>query len=227
MSGIPTKRLLVYVFAGLIVLVVGAVGLACMRAGSASGEEEVIVKAAGADAGVADGMPGSVEAAGVATEPSATTTTEVPLIYVQVAGAVHHPGVYQVTRGARVFQAVVEAGGFTDEADQEGIALAAELTDGCRVYVPCVGEEAPQPALSPQAAPADAAGTGTSATATVSLNSATSEQLDSLPGVGPATARQIIAYREAHGSFTSVDQLTDVPGIGPAKLEQLRPLVGL
>ena len=61
----------------------------------------------------------------------------------------------------------------------------------------------------------------------VSLNSATSEDLDALPGIGPALAQQIITYRETNGPFTSVDQLTDVPGIGPAKLEQLRPLVGL
>ena len=61
----------------------------------------------------------------------------------------------------------------------------------------------------------------------MSLNTATAEQLDSLPGIGPAIAQQIIAYRETQGPFTSVDQLTEVPGIGPAKLEQLRPLVGL
>ncbi len=134
-----------------------------------------------------------------------------------------------------MFQAVLEAGGFSDEADQEGVALAASLTDGCRVYVPRVGEPAGETVQTPTQSSAGITGgssTGGSAaggtsTGPVSLNSATLEQLDALPGVGPALAQQIVTYRETLGPFTSVDQLDDVSGIGPAKLEQLRPLVGL
>jgi len=90
------------------------------------------------------------------------------------------------------------------------------------------GKWAGEPAADVAAPPGQPGGGTTGAAAgTISLNSATLEQLDSLPGVGPATAQEIIAYREAQGPFTSVDQLTEVPGIGPAKLEKLRPLVGL
>ena len=133
-----------------------------------------------------------------------------------------------------MFQVVLEAGGFTDEADQEAVALAAPLSDGCRVYVPRVGESAGETVQTPaQSRRASRAGLPPAARrrrddpGPVSLNSATLEQLDTLPGIGPALAQQIVTYRETQGPFTSVDQLTEVPGIGPAKLEQLRPLVGL
>lgn len=142
----------------------------------------------------------------------------------QVAGAVRGPGVYEMTAGSRVYEAVERAGGFSEDADREVLTLAARLTDGCRVYVPRVGEVAtggvvPLEEQTASATMADGA--------VVSINSATVDELDSLPGVGPAIANDIVNYRETNGPFTSVDQLTDVPGIGPAKLEQLRPLVGL
>jgi competence protein ComEA len=161
---------------------------------------------------------------------SSTTTTAMPLIYVQVAGAVRRPGVYRVPADARVFQAVTEAGGFTDEADQQALTLAARLTDGCRVYVPRVGERVVEPLvpLVQEVGGGNGGNNGNGGDAgVVSLNSATVEQLDSLPGIGPAIAQDIITYREANGPFTSIDQLSEVPGIGSARLERLRPLVGL
>jgi competence protein ComEA len=135
----------------------------------------------------------------------------------------------------RVFEAVLEAGGFTEEADQDAIALAAPLGDGCRVYVPTIGELPPGTVQTPVMSTAGVtAGPGAGDTSgaglpsgPVLLNSATLEQLDTLPGIGPALAQQIITYRETAGPFTTVEQLADVPGIGPSKLEQLRPLVGL
>jgi len=142
---------------------------------------------------------------------------------VQVAGEVRRPGVYRVASDARVFEAVLEAGGFTEQADQQAVPLAARVSDGCKVVVPKVGAAA-GPVVSSD--PLGGSATGSTA-GVVSLNSATLQQLDSLPGIGPALAQQIIAYREANGPFTSVDQLTDVPGIGPSKFAQLRPLVGL
>ena len=233
MSALPTKRLLVYVAVGLVVLVVGVVGL--VAAGGGAGAEDAVLIQADQTAGAgalgaagAEGVWGGAESQG--TGVSDPTTTEAPRIWVQVAGAVHVPGVYHLAAGSRAFEAVAAAGGFGDEADQQAVAQAAVLSDGCRVYVPKVGEAAPGLVVEPTGSSAGvsggSAGAGSSS-GPVSLNSATPEQLDALPGIGPSLAQQIIAYREAQGPFTSVDQLTDVPGIGPAKLEQLRPLVAL
>ena len=228
MATIPKKRLLVYAAAGLLVLVVGAVGLLAMRSPGGVQTEGMVLDVSGtqAEAGGSVWPAGSaIPAPAVATTASSTTITEPPLIYVQVAGAVRRPGVYQVSSDARAFQAVLQAGGFSGEADQEAVPLAARLSDGCRLYIPRRGEAMAGPALS--ADPGGSGGGAASESGPVSLNSATLEELDSLPGIGPALAQQIISYREAHGPFTSIDQLSEVPGIGPSKLEQLRPLVGL
>ncbi|MBN1630345.1 MAG: ComEA family DNA-binding protein [Thermoleophilia bacterium] len=227
MHAIPTKRLLVYVVAGLVVLVVGTFGLLSMRGGSSSAGGVVIE----AGEGEAAEAPWTGSPSTALTSPS---TTEAPKIWVQVIGAVRRPGVYKVAAAARVFDVVAEAGGFTDDADQEAIALAAQLSDGCTIDVPRVGEpgagEIRGPAQSTEGI-ARGAGAGSAAggssSGLVPLNSATLEQLDTLPGIGPSLAQQIVTYRETQGPFTSVEELTDVPGIGPAKLEQLRPLVGL
>jgi competence protein ComEA len=237
MPAIPTKRLFVYIATGLVVLVVGTLGLVSMRSGSASSAGGVVIEAGDGAGGSGTTTYGAVAVVGEAwaTTSSSTGTTEAPRIWVQVIGAVRRPGVYQVAADARVFEAVLEAGGFADDADQEAIALAAQLSDGCTVYVPREGEA---PAGEIQAPAQSSAGiiggsseggssAGVSSGGIVSLNSATLEQLDTLPGIGPSLALQIVTYRETQGPFTSVDQLTDVPGIGPAKLEQLRPLVGL
>lgn len=158
--------------------------------------------------------PSSTTAAPVAsTEPTA-------VIVVHVAGAVVAPGVYRLEVGRRVVDAVQAAGGLSSLADADAINLAALLADGQRVYVPEVGE------VPPVVVSGDP-GTGPSATPSgpVNLNSGTADELDSLPGVGPATAAAIIAHREQHGPFASVEALADVRGIGPAKLDALRGLV--
>jgi competence protein ComEA len=215
---------MVYVIAGILVLIVGTIGLLSMRSSPESGEliGGEILPVDGFGPATGDSVTGMPSGAGVAAAASTTTTTS--LIYVQVAGAVRRPGVYRVSSDARLFEAVAEAGGFTEEADQQTLTLAAKLSDGCRIYVPRVGEAVPESTV-PTAA--EAVGASQESAGVVSLNSGTFEQLDSLPGIGPAIAQDIVSYREAHGPFTSVDQLTDVPGIGPARLEQLRPLVGL
>jgi competence protein ComEA len=137
-----------------------------------------------------------------------------PNVIVDVAGAVRRPGLYRLPDGSRVADALSRAGGPTRKALLESINLAAPLVDGQQVLVPRRG---------PGGAPVT--GTGTAATAPVSLSSATLEQLDSLPGIGPITAQKILDYRSAHGAFRSVDELDAVPGIGPARVEQLRDLV--
>lgn len=146
----------------------------------------------------------------VATELQADT------VVVHVAGAVAMAGVYELPAGSRVVDAVEAAGGTVADAQPDAVNLAALLIDGERVYVPHVGEEVP--ALVPS--------TGSTApSGPLDLNTATEEQLDDLPGVGPATAAAIVAHRDTNGPFSSVDQLADVRGIGPAKLAAIRELV--
>lgn len=143
-------------------------------------------------------------------------TTAVERVLVHVAGAVAEPGVYELTAGARVRDAVVAAGGPTSDADWNVLNLAAVVGDASRVYVPVVGEELPPEVIG--VAP-DAPGTP------IDVNRATAEELDELPGVGPATAAAIVTERERNGPFVDVDDLDRVPGIGPAKLAALRDLV--
>lgn len=152
-------------------------------------------------------------------DPAAVTTTTAPPgpVVVHVAGAVVAPGVQRLPAGARVIDAVDAAGGFRPDADPSRINLAAELVDGTQVYVPAVGEAAPPSAAG--------AGVGGVDDGLVDLNTADVEALDTLPGIGPATAAAIVEHRERNGPFTSVDELLDVRGIGQAKLAQLRDLV--
>jgi competence protein ComEA len=138
-------------------------------------------------------------------------------VVVHVVGAVRRPGLYRLRHGARIADAVRRAGGTTRKADLEAINLAAPLEDGLQVVVP---RRVPVAAPGVPAAPGSPAQQGP-----VHLNTATLEQLDTLPGVGPVTAQKILDYRQQHGAFTSVDDLDAVPGIGPARLEQLRDLV--
>ena len=135
---------------------------------------------------------------------------------VHVAGAVRRPGVYRMGGDSRVIQAVRMAGGPTGRADLSRLNLAAPVSDGQQVVIPV--------RAAPGAAPG-AAGAAGDDSGPVSLSSATAAQLETLDGVGPALAARIIAWRDAHGGFASVDQLDEVPGIGPARMEALRPRV--
>lgn len=147
-------------------------------------------------------------------------STTLPEVTVHVAGAVVEPGVYVLGPGARVRDAIVAAGGPTETADWNALNLAASIADGVKVYVPNVGEELPPSLTTPLAAPADSAAAGP-----VDVNVASADELDTLPGVGPATAAAIVTERERNGPFVDIDDLDRVPGIGPAKLEALRDLV--
>ncbi len=138
-------------------------------------------------------------------------------LIVDVAGAVRKPGVYRMASGARVEDALKRAGGATAHADLSQINRAAKLEDGRQVLVPRRAS-----ASAPASAPAGAAATPAQP---VNLNTATLEQLDTLDGVGPATAQKIIDFRTAHGGFGSVDELDQIPGIGEKKLAALREQV--
>jgi competence protein ComEA len=147
---------------------------------------------------------------------STPSTTAAPTsVVAHAAGAVATPGVYELPAGARVTDLIDAAGGPLPDADLDQLNLAAPVADGERVYVPRVGEVV---------AMVGAAGTA-EPSGPLDLNAATLDQLDELPGVGPATAQAIVDERERRGGFRSVDDLLDVRGIGPAKLEQLRDLV--
>ncbi len=137
-----------------------------------------------------------------------------PRLIVYVVGAVKRAGLVRLPEGARIADAVERAGGPTRRADLALVNLAAPVADGQQVVVPA-------------RAPVGAAGPGTVAAPAgkVSLASATLEQLDGLPGVGPVTAQKIIDWRQTHGSFRSIDDLDAIPGIGPARIEQMRELV--
>ena len=158
-------------------------------------------------------------------EPVALEVEEEPPreLVVHVAGAVRQPGLYRLPDGSRIDDAIAIAGGPKPRAALDLVNLAAPVADGQQVVVPLRGGDGGT--VSP-GAPGASALPGAPG-ATVHLNSATLEQLDTLPGVGPITAQQILDYREANGAFRSVDELDAVPGIGPATLEQLRPLVDL
>ena len=148
---------------------------------------------------------------------------------VHVAGAVRRPGVYRLPAGARVQEAVRRAGGARRGANVNGINLAAKVVDGQQVVVPSrtpSGSGAPAAAAGAPAegsAPAGAAGAAPGPP--ISLNNATAEQLDTLDGVGPATAQKIIAWRTQHGGFRSVADLGQVPGIGPKKIAAIKDRV--
>jgi competence protein ComEA len=143
---------------------------------------------------------------------SAGVQAEAPgYVVVHILGEVHTPGVFTLPADARVVDAVERAGGHTQNADLTRINLAVPLQDAMQIIVPALGEHSDAP-------PAQDDGL-------INLNIATSAQLQTLPGVGPARAQSIIDYREAVGGFTRVDELLNISGIGNATLENLRPLV--
>jgi competence protein ComEA len=149
-------------------------------------------------------------------------------LVVHVVGAVREPGLYRLPDGSRVDDALERAGGPKPKAALELVNLASPVADGQQVVVPVRTTVAGGAAGTAGATGATApAGASAVAGGRVALNSATLEQLDALPGIGPVTAQKILDYRAEKGAFSSVDELDAVPGIGPTRLEELRELVGL
>jgi len=169
----------------------------------------------------ATGAPAPLRVAPVVparASPAAAAATA-RLLVVDVVGAVRRPGLVRLAEGSRVADAIARAGGLRRGAERAGVNFAAPVSDGQQVVVPQRGAAG--------AAGAAGAGAGAAAASTgpVSLSSATAEQLDTLPGVGPVTAQKIVAYRQQHGAFRSVDELDAISGIGPSRIANLRGLV--
>ena len=202
------------VLGALALVVVVALGVRWMQGQAARGG------AAGAAATSAAGA--APDAPAVRLEPARGRRA-----LVHVAGAVRRPGVYRLADGARVQDAVRRAGGATSRADTGAINLAARVADGQQVVVPRRVGGAGAGAATGGAGGGGAAGAGAvgAAAPPISLSTATLEQLDTLDGVGPATARKILDWRRQHGGFRSVDDLGQVPGIGPKRLAALRERV--
>jgi competence protein ComEA len=133
-------------------------------------------------------------------------------VVVDVSGAVAIPGVYSLPPGSRVRDALAAAGGLLPEADSQAINQAALLQDGQKLHVPLKQTEQ-GPVRGSGGAPDDL----------IDINHATAEELDQLPGIGPVTAQNILAYRLEHGAFTSIEAIQDVPGIGPETYAQIKP----
>jgi competence protein ComEA len=143
---------------------------------------------------------------------------------VHIAGAVKTPGVYQFRLGARINDGVVAAGGATAQADLDSVNLAMLLSEGTQIYIPKRNEKphiVVQPRFTNPASSNDA--TDKQLQVSININTATAIELEQLAGVGPSTAKAIIAFREKNGSFKTVEDLLNVRGIGPAKLSEILP----
>lgn len=179
-----------------------------------------------------DGPPDAAEdSSGAATGSGVGEEGPPGEVMVHAAGAVTHPGLYVLDAGARVGDLLSAAGGPRSDADLDRVNLAAPLSDGSRVYVPAVGQEDPPPVVAGDIGPGTGGGNGPAGGATpdpgrlIDLNRADAAELETLPGVGPATAAAIIAHRDANGPFQRVEDLLAVRGIGDAKLAAIVDLV--
>jgi len=162
-------------------------------------------------------------------EPPIQASTPPPVWMVHVMGAVAHPGVVTVPQNARVMDAIQAAGGFSADADPADLNLAAVLVDGCQIVIGTSDQPKGEVHQGTGQAGSTTGLPGGSVTGspTINLNQATEAELDTLPGVGPVTAKAILAWRDKNGGFTSVAQLQEVDGIGPKTFAQIEPYVSV
>lgn len=199
------------------VLLVGAgVGLARLRGAAQPAPIEIM-------------PPEATQASSPATAPMTETSPTDGPIHIYVSGAVLRPAVYTLPPGSLLDDAVRAAGGFAAGADTAAVNLAQPAADGMQVHVPLLAEALPTP--PPVSLPSGAEPTvasrmgGISISGLVNINTATQTDLEMLPGIGPGTAINIIAHREANGPFATIEAIMDVPGIGDGKFEAIRDLI--
>ncbi len=194
-----------------VVLVLAGIACAVIVAAVAPGPGATrTVAPADSGSAAADAGAGAAEA----ERPGAGEPSPAP-VFVHVLGAVAHPGLYELTEGARVVDAIAAAGGLAEGADEGQVNLARRVDDGEQIAVPLVGQVPP-----PGAAPSGAGHPGR-----IDINTADAAALDTLPGIGPALAKRIVDWRAKNGRFATVDDLLDVPGIGQKVLGDVRDLV--
>ncbi|SDC47369.1 competence protein ComEA [Priestia aryabhattai B8W22] len=146
-----------------------------------------------------------------------------PFVMVDIKGAVQKPGVYQLPKDARVKDALAQAGGATKEADLRQLNLASKLQDEMAVYIPAAGEEIP-----PSSPVSSISSSGTSNDQPlVNINTANTDELQTLNGIGPSKASAIVSYREENGLFQTVEDLGQVSGIGDKSLEKIKAQITL
>lgn len=178
----------------------------------------ICVALAGAGLWYVRSLPRPVQVRSAVAPPAPTASpSEAPVLLVDVAGWVRHPGVYELHEGDRVIDAIEAAGGARSGAALDSLNLAAPLSDGTQVMVLRVSPVAP----GGTPAPGSASGTPTK----ININSASATDLEALPGIGEVLAQRIVDYRTQNGPFGTVDDLLDVSGIGDAILAEIRDLV--
>jgi competence protein ComEA len=235
-SSSPSRpQLAIYAALAIAVLLIGA---RFLRSGDSAPSTSPVL-ATTTSASSPDGLSAaSGSGAGVSADPAGDTTglggdttgLGGAQLVVDVKGAVRRPGVYRLHADARAYDAVRRAGGLTRRADRVGVNLAARVVDGGEVVVPERGgaTSGAGTTSAPTSGAGDAGGSTTAADAPLSLdlNTATEQELEQLDGVGPAIAADIVAYRQEHGGFASIDELDEVSGIGDAKLAAIRAQLG-
>ncbi len=164
--------------------------------------------------------PAPIFIAPAAPAPTAAPTQAPGPLIIFINGQVARPGVIELPEGSILQDAIEGSGGYTSKANSDVINLALPLSSGMHIYVPAVDEQDPFPVVStsPSISSQDRK---------ISINTATIDELDKLPGIGPGTAQNIIDYRQTNGLFQDIEAIMNVSGIGPGKFEQIQELISL
>ena len=213
------KRHVFFLLGGACLLVVGIIYVFSGREASVNVSENIVAIISAEERLAAPDYEPAPTALPI-TEP------EPAEIIVHIVGAVNRPGVYVLPEGARIHDVLAMAGGATEDADLRRINLAALAVDAMQIIVPYYGEEIDEVFIyADLASPSQPQAPGQPSSGLVNINTASNAELQTLPGIGQVRANAIIAFRETHGMFQSVDELINVSGIGQITLENLRPLV--